>query len=88
MSWYLTFRLLSAHGSYLTTAVRDEKFTMSQALTGVTTQQPRWKFCSASTENYLGELVGRYFVLQYFSVSQIFNEFLLPRTHVLTSPTR
>jgi putative endopeptidase len=67
ISWYLTFRLLSAHGSYLTAAVRNEKFTLSQAITGVTAQPPRWKFCSGASEDYLGELVGRYFVLQYFS---------------------
>jgi len=63
---YLTAGYLSSAASYLSDAFADAKFALSQALSGVKQQQPRWKRAVAVPNNMLGEALGELYVAKYF----------------------
>jgi putative endopeptidase len=63
---YFTYHLVSASAFALPKAFDDEAFALEKVLTGVTTQQPRFKPCVAATTEGLGELLGKQYVDKYF----------------------
>lgn len=60
---YMRWHLVSSMSGVLPKRFYDESFSFyNQTLRGQKQQQARWKRCSASVDNYLGEAVGQEFV--------------------------
>jgi putative endopeptidase len=64
---YLRFHLLSHSASFLPKAYVDEHFAFyGKALSGTPVLRDRWKRAVASTNNAMGEAVGKLYVERYF----------------------
>jgi len=60
---YLRWTAVSAAAPALGQAFVEERFRLTQALTGTKAILPRWKRCVQMTDNALGEALGRSFVV-------------------------
>src|SRR6266850_662629 len=60
---YLRWTAISAAAPALGQAFVEERFRLTQALTGTKAILPRWKRCVQMTDNALGEAIGRSFVV-------------------------
>lgn len=64
---YLTWQLLNANADELPEAFVNENFAFQgKYLSGATEIKPRWKRCAESTDQLLGEALGKKFVEKYF----------------------
>jgi predicted metalloendopeptidase len=64
---WLRWRLVNYRAEYLSKAFYDQWFHFnSTVLSGVATQQPRWKICVASADATLGDTLGRMYIQKYF----------------------
>jgi putative endopeptidase len=64
---YLTWQLLNAKADVLSEAFVNENFAFKgKYLSGATEIKPRWKRCSESTDELLGEALGKKYVEKYF----------------------
>jgi putative endopeptidase len=64
---YLKWHLLNSSASSLSTPFVNESFEFNEKyLTGTSEIKPRWKQCVESTDNLLGEALGKKFVEKYF----------------------
>jgi endothelin-converting enzyme/putative endopeptidase len=64
---YLKWRLLDSAAPYLADAFVDADFAFYGAyLNGAREQKPAWKLCAESTDNLLGEALGKKYVEKYF----------------------
>ena len=64
---YFRWHVLTASADFLPKAYRDEDFAFfGQVLSGQKEQTPRWKQCSAMTDQALGEAVGQDWVKKNF----------------------
>ena len=63
---YLEWHVLNAAANALSKPFVDENFAFNKTLTGAKEQKPRWKRCAESTDNQLGEALGRKYVEKYF----------------------
>ena len=59
---YLRWKTIEAAGNMLGQKFVEERFRLTQALTGQKQIQPRWKRCVQMTDQALGEALGRSFV--------------------------
>ena len=65
---YLEWHVLNAAADTLSAPFVEEHFAFSgKYLTGATVMKPRWKRCAESTDNLLGEALGRKYVEKYFT---------------------
>jgi putative endopeptidase len=65
---YLRVRLVDSESMRLPKAFDDEHFNFyGRQLEGTPQQQPRYKRCVASTDEGLGEVLGKFYVAQYFA---------------------
>lgn len=64
---YMTWHLIDAYAPYLSKPFVDEDFKMSQALSGVKEQLPRWKKVVQTESGALGFAIGKMYVETYFS---------------------
>ncbi len=63
---YLTAGYLSSAASYLSDDFVNAEFALSQVLSGVKQQQPRWKRAIAVPNGMMGEALGELYVEKYF----------------------
>ena len=64
---YLTWQLLHGSAPYLSQPFVQENFNFyEKTLGGVGELKPRWKQCVESTDQFLGEALGRDYVARYF----------------------
>ncbi len=64
---YLEWQVLNAAADSLSAPFVEENFAFNgKYLTGATEMKPRWKRCAESTDNQLGEALGRKYVEKYF----------------------
>ncbi len=64
---YLTWRVLASAAPWLSAPFANEYFTFHEKeLGGVAEMKPRWKRCAESTDDVLGEALGRLYVQRYF----------------------
>jgi endothelin-converting enzyme/putative endopeptidase len=64
---YLTWQLLNAKADALSEAFVNENFAFQgKYLSGATEIKPRWKRCAESTDQLLGEALGKKYVEKYF----------------------
>jgi endothelin-converting enzyme/putative endopeptidase len=64
---YLTLQLLHQSATFLSQPFVDENFNFyGKTLGGVAELKPRWKRCVESTDQLLGEALGRDYVARYF----------------------
>ncbi len=64
---YLTFRVIDLYAAFLPKAFSDQSFAFyGTALQGTPQQRARWKRAVDSTNNTLGEAVGKLYVTKYF----------------------
>jgi putative endopeptidase len=64
---YLTWQLLDSAAGYLSQPFVDEDFAFNgNYLAGVKELKPRWKQCAESTDDLLGEALGKKYVEKYF----------------------
>jgi putative endopeptidase len=64
---YLTWQLLNAKADVLSQAFVNENFAFQgKYLSGATEIKPRWKRCAESTDQLLGEALGKKYVEKYF----------------------
>ncbi len=64
---YLTFRVIDHYAAFLPKAFSDQSFAFyGTALQGTPQQRARWKRAVDSTNNTLGEAVGKLYVTKYF----------------------
>jgi endothelin-converting enzyme/putative endopeptidase len=65
---YLTWQLLNGKADVLSEAFVNENFAFQgKYLSGATENKPRWKRCAESTDQLLGEALGKKYVEKYFS---------------------
>jgi putative endopeptidase len=65
---YLIWQLLNAKADVLPQAFVNENFAFQgKYLSGATEIKPRWKRCAESTDQLLGEALGKKYVEKYFS---------------------
>jgi len=64
---YLTWHLLASAAPWLSAPFANEHFNFNEKeLGGVAEMKPRWKRCAESTDELLGEALGRLYVQRYF----------------------
>ena len=63
---YITAGYISAAAPFLSDDFVAARFALSQALSGVKEQQPRWKRALSVPNSMLGEALGELYVAQYF----------------------
>lgn len=63
---YLTAGYVSTAGSYLSDDFVNAEFALSQVLSGVKQQQPRWKRALSIPNGMMGEALGELYVAKYF----------------------
>jgi predicted metalloendopeptidase len=64
---WLRWRVIHDRAQFLSRPFYDEWFHFERTvLSGVAVQQPRWKVCVSSTDNTLGEALGRLYVEKHF----------------------
>ena len=64
---YLRWHLLNNTANALSDPLVQENFAFNgKILTGSKEMRPRWKRCTAATDQYLGEALGQAYVQQYF----------------------
>ncbi len=63
---YLRWQVAHGAAAYLSKAFVDEAFSLTKVLTGAKEQLPRWRRCVASTDEQLGEALGRKFVEKHY----------------------
>jgi putative endopeptidase len=64
---FFKWNVLSSASPYLSDPFVEEDFSFNQKyLSGLTEQKPRWKRCVESTDQLLGEALGKKYVEQYF----------------------
>ncbi|HEY6267956.1 MAG TPA: M13 family metallopeptidase [Candidatus Acidoferrum sp.] len=64
---YLTWQLLNAKADALSQAFVNENFAFQgKYLSGATEIKPRWKRCAESTDQLLGDALGKKYVEKYF----------------------
>src|SRR5216683_7742102 len=69
LAWrtYLRWQLLASAAPWLSRPFAQESFGFNEAyLGGVKEMKPRWKRCAESTDELLGEALGRKYVERYF----------------------
>jgi len=69
LAWrtYLRWQLLASAAPWLSRPFAQESFDFNEAyLGGVKEMKPRWKRCAESTDELLGEALGRKYVERYF----------------------
>jgi putative endopeptidase len=67
---YLTFRAIDHYSDFLPKAFADEHFAFYETtLQGTPEQRSRWKRAVDTTNDALGEVVGKLYVTKYFSAS-------------------
>ncbi|HEY0777244.1 MAG TPA: M13 family metallopeptidase [Gemmatirosa sp.] len=64
---YLRYHALEGAAPALPTPFVKEAFAFQRNFTGATEQLPRWKRCTASVNNALGEMVGQEYVKRTFT---------------------
>ncbi len=64
---YLRYHALADAAPALPTPLLKEAFAFERNFTGATEQLPRWKRCTASINNAMGELVGQEYVKRTFT---------------------
>ncbi|MEO8561655.1 MAG: M13 family metallopeptidase [bacterium] len=64
---YLRWVVLSRTAAHLSTPFVDEAFKLSSMLSGARVQQPRWKRCLVTTDQSLGDALGREYVKTAFT---------------------
>ncbi len=64
---FLRWRLVHGAAASLTSAFVKENFAFSSIFSGAKEMLPRWKRCSAETDNRLGELLGQEYVKKNFT---------------------
>ncbi len=60
------FHVTDQASPYLTRAMDESRFAYGKVLSGVTTQEPRWKRAVGLVDGALGELIGQDYVHAYF----------------------
>jgi len=63
---YLRFHVLRSASNTLGKSWRDASFEFQKALLGLKEQQPDWRRCAISVDNYMGEALGQVYVAQVF----------------------
>ncbi len=63
---YLKWQLINSAGGFLSSSFVNEKFTMTQVLSGQKEQTPRWQIVSGLIDGSLGDLLGQLYVSKYF----------------------
>jgi putative endopeptidase len=63
---YVTWHLLDGAAPWLSQPFVDANFNMKKALTGQSEIKPRWKRCVSSTDDELGEALGKRYVEEFF----------------------
>ncbi len=64
---YLKWHVLHAHADELSDPFVNENFAFNEKyLSGATEMKPRWKRCAESTDQLLGEALGKKYVEKYF----------------------
>src|ERR1700694_350619 len=64
---YLKWQLLNSTSSSLSAPFVEEDFAFyGKYLSGTTEMKPRWKRCVESSDQYLGEALGKKYVEKYF----------------------
>ena len=63
---YLRWHAVRNAAPVLTTAFADEAFSFTKVLTGAKEQLPRWRRCVQTTDEQLGEALGRKFVEKHY----------------------
>jgi putative endopeptidase len=64
---YFKWHLLNSNAGSLSTPFVEEDFAFNgKYLSGTTEMKPRWKRCVESTDQYLGEALGKKYVEKYF----------------------
>jgi putative endopeptidase len=64
---YLTWQLLNAKAGDLSDDFVNEDFAFNgKYLSGTSEMKPRWKRCAESTDQYLGDALGKKYVEKYF----------------------
>lgn len=66
---YLTASYVSSAAPYLSDDFINANFALTQAISGVEEQQPRWKRSLAIPNGFLGEALGELYVEKYFPAS-------------------
>ena len=67
---YATWHTVHALSGQLSSAFRNATFDFyGKRLSGLKVESPRWKVCTREADNYLGEILGRFFVDKYFPKS-------------------
>ena len=65
---YFRWHLVHANARYLSTRFVDADFDFyGRTLSGQPENQPRWKRCTQSVDDFLGEALGQVYVEKYFS---------------------
>ena len=63
---YLRWQAVRGAAPFLTAAFTDEAFSFTKVLTGAKEQLPRWRRCVQTTDEQLGEALGRKFVEKHY----------------------
>ena len=63
---YLRWHAMKNAAPYLSKPFDDEAFSMTKVLSGTKEQLPRWRRCVQSTDEQLGEALGRKFVEKHY----------------------
>ncbi|MFM2068123.1 MAG: hypothetical protein RLZZ584_3032 [Pseudomonadota bacterium] len=64
---YFRLRVLDAHAQVLPAAFREARFAFrGRAVTGTTSEKPRWQQAITELNNAMGEAVGRVYVARHF----------------------
>ena len=63
---YLEWQVLNASADALSAPFVAENFAFNKTLTGAKEMKPRWKRCAETTDNQLGEALGKKYVEKYF----------------------
>jgi len=63
---YLKWNLLNSTAPYLSSAFREQDFSMRRVLTGQKEMAPRWQTVSGVIDQQLGDQLGQLYVAKYF----------------------
>ena len=64
---YLRWNVLRSSAAHLGTPFADESFRLASMLSGAREQEPRWRRCLATTDQLLGDALGREYVKTEFT---------------------
>ena len=66
---YMLFKVINSAADFLSDDFAAEKFKLTQAITGVKADKPRWQKAIAEVNSDFGMAVGKYYVEKYFPAS-------------------